>query len=252
VQHGDVIKIEEHGLPQRGERRSRGNLYVRFSVVLPQSGSLSADAKKTIRQVLGADKVKYDMPNQALNDTREIDNGVRVKLVGLSNRPDLNGTSGVVVEANHKPGSHAVQLEKTGSVVSVPEKMLEILGDPVEYRAGMRVKLVGLSNNKELNGALGKIMTMDIKPGAHAVKLDSGKIVSVLQHLLEPHESNAKKKNKKKKADANKPKATDTVEELVGEVIDMDKEVHTAAGVHGHNDDDDEDTHGEGVGCRQM
>jgi len=253
VQHGDVIKIEEHGLPQKGERRSRGNLYVRFSVILPQSGSLSADAKKTIRQVLGADKVKYEMPNQALNDTREIDSGIRVKLIGLGNRPDLNGTAGVVVEANHKPGAHAVQLE-TGQVVSVPEKMLEILGDPVEWRSGMRVKLTGLSNNKELNGALGRIMTMDVKPGAHAVKLDNGKVVSVLSHLLEPYESNAqKKKNKKKKADANKPKATDTVEELVGEIIDMDKEVHTAAGIgHNNEDDDEEGPGGEGVGCRQM
>jgi len=248
VQHGDVIKIEEQGLPQRGERRSRGNLYVRFSVVLPSNGSLSADAKKTIAQVLGGKKVTYDMPGQALNDTREIEEGVRVKLTGLNNRPDLNGACGTVVQANIKQGAHAIQLE-SGQVVSVPEKLLMVAEDAIEYRVGMKVRLKGLTNNPELNGAKGVIMDTNVKPGAHAVSLQNGKVVSVLKHLLEPIEKK-NKKSKKKKA-VEKPKASDTVEEHTGEVIDMEKEVHTSAGV-GHHDEEDDDEHGEGVGCRQM
>lgn len=248
VQHGDVIKIEEQGLPQRGERRSRGNLYVRFSVVLPESGSLSADAKKTIQQALSGKKVTYNMPGQALNDVREIEKGTRVRLTGLSNRPDLNGAFGSVVQANMKPGSHAVQLE-SGQVVSVPERLLEIAEEAVEYKIGMNVRLKGLTNNPELNGSKGVIMDLDVKPGAHAVSLQNGKVVSVLKHLLEPIEKK-NKKNKKKRSSVLGPKSSDTVEELTGEVIDMEKEVHTSAGIH--HDEEDDDEHGEGVGCRQM
>lgn len=248
VQHGEVIKIQEQGLPQRGERRSRGNLYVRFHVVLPQNGSLTNKAKKTIAKVLGGKKITYDMPNEALNDTREIEKGTKVKLVGLDNRPDLNGVEGIVVEANIKPDSHAVQLN-TGQVVSVGEHLIEIMGEPIEFHVGMKVRLFGLSNNPELNGTRGVIMDLHVKPGAHAVSLSNGKIVSILAHLLDPID---KKQKKRKSVSEPGPKPEDTVEEIVGEVIDMEKEQHTAAGIKGVHDDGDDHEQGEGVGCRQM
>lgn len=250
VQHGDVIKIEEYGLPQRGVSSNRGNLYVRFSVVLPKSGSISDGDKKTIAQVLGGKKVTYDMPKQDVNDTREIEQGTRVRLTGLNNRPDLNETPGIVIQANIKPGSnivqHAVQLE-SGPTVSVREELLEILADP--FKVGMKVRLAGLQNNTDLNGTRGVIMELDVKPGAHAVSLSNGKVVSILSHYLESVETKSKKK-KRKSVQGNRPGKNDHVVELEGEVIDMDKEEHTSAGIN-HHDDDDEREH-EGVGCRQM
>jgi len=260
VQHGDVIKIKEYGLPQRGGSSNRGNLYVRFSVVLPKSGSLSDGDKKTISQVLGGKKVTYDMPKQDVNDTREIEKGTRVRLTGLNNRPDLNEMPGIVIQANIKPGSnviqHAVQLE-SGPTVSVREELLEILGDPNEesnkpytFKVGMKVKLTGLQNNTDLNGTRGVIMELDVKPGAHAVSLSNGKVVSILSHYLEPIETKNKKNKKRKSVQGNKPRKDDHVVELEGEVIDMDKEVHTSAGIHQHDDDDEREQ--EGVGCRQM
>ena len=73
-------------------------------------------------------------------------------------------------------------------VVSVPEKLLMVAEDAIEYRVGMKVRLKGLTNNPELNGAKGVIMDTNVKPGAHAVSLQNGKVVSVLKHLLEPIE----------------------------------------------------------------
>jgi hypothetical protein len=136
----------------------------------------------TIRKVLSGDSVKYDMPNQSRNDTREIATGSKVKLIGLTNRPDLNGTDGIVLEANIRPGAHAVQLA-TGQTVSVRQELLELTEEMDE------------------------------------------------------------------EDDAGSPGADDAVVDLVGEVVDMEKEKHTAAGV-GHHDEDSDDEGG--VSCRQM
>jgi len=182
IQPGDVIKLEGQGLPQRGVRSSRGNLYVKFTVVLPTNGSLNQSAMTTIRKVLSGDSVKYDMPNQSRNDTREIATGSKVKLIGLTNRPDLNGTDGIVLEANIRPGAHAVQLA-TGQTVSVRQELLELTEEMDE------------------------------------------------------------------EDDAGSPGADDAVVDLVGEVVDMEKEKHTAAGI-GHHDEDSDDEGG--VSCRQM
>jgi len=184
IQPGDVIKIEGQGLPQRGvSRSSRGNLYVKFTVVLPKNGSLNPAAIKTIRKVLGEDNVKYDMPNKAVNDTREIATGSKVKLVGLTNRPDLNGTDGTVIEANIRPGAHAVALS-TGQTVSVRQELLELTDEMEEVD------------------------------------------------------------------DAASPGVDDVVVDLQGDVVDMEKEKHTAAGIHREHDDDSDDEGG--VSCRQM
>lgn len=126
VQHGDVIKIEEHGLPQKGKRGAvKGDLYIRFHVVLPDSGSLSASDLTVLTSILSPDKVQYTMPGGGVIDTREITVGSAVRLIGLQNRPDLNGVEGEVIQANIRPGQYAVQLV-TGQTVAVRAELLEL------------------------------------------------------------------------------------------------------------------------------
>jgi len=122
TQPSEVIKINGQGLPQKGNRNTRGNLFVRFCVVLPKHNSFTPKATKELKKLL---KVKYDMPNQTQNDTRELVAGTKVRLVNLQNRPDLNGTEGKVMEANVRPGQFAVQLV-TGQTVAVRAELLEI------------------------------------------------------------------------------------------------------------------------------
>lgn len=125
IQPNDVLCIKGQGLPQKGNRSTRGDLYIRFTVVLPKEGSLNDKSLKQLRKLLSVKDVKYDMPNETMNDTRQIAKGMQVRLIGLTNRPDLNGVPGIVIEANIKAGNHAVQLE-TGQTVSVREELLEI------------------------------------------------------------------------------------------------------------------------------
>lgn len=184
IQPNDVLKITGQGLPQKGNRSTRGDLYIRFTVVLPTEGTLNQKNLKQLRNLLSSKNVKYDMPNETMNDTREIKAGMNVKLVGLTNRPDLNGVPGMVIEANIKPQCHAVQLE-TGQTVSVREGLLEIT-DALEEQM-----------------------------------------------------------------DVCSPKPQDYVEEVSGEVVDLDKVQHTAA-QYGHAHDEDSDEERENVSCRQM
>lgn len=125
IQPNDVLCIKGQGLPQKGNRSTRGDLYIRFTVVLPKTGSVNEKSLKQLRKLLSPKDVKYDMPNETLNDTRQIARGMAVRLIGLTNRPDLNGVAGKVIEANIKAGNHAVQLV-TGQTVSVREELLEI------------------------------------------------------------------------------------------------------------------------------
>lgn len=133
VQSGDVICVMERGLPQKGGRL-RGNLYIRFTVVLPDSGSLKPSEVAKLQGLLSPNTVSYNMPGLSLNDTREITTGSAVKLVGLQNRPDLNGVEGVVLEADFKPGQYAVQLV-TGQTVAVRAELIE-LTDPIVSEDG--------------------------------------------------------------------------------------------------------------------
>jgi len=123
VQPDDVYKIADKGLPQKGGGIN-GNLYIRFKVILPTNNSISEQGMQQLRQVLAPGQVDYDMPNLD-NDVREIESGINVRLTGLTNRPDLNGTAGKVIEANIRQGAHAVRLV-TGQTVSVRAELLEI------------------------------------------------------------------------------------------------------------------------------
>lgn len=184
IQPNDVLCIKGQGLPQKGNRSTRGDLYIRFTVVLPKEGTLNDKSLKQLRKLLSPKDVKYDMPNETMNDTRQIETGMGVRLIGLTNRPDLNGVAGKVIEANIKPGNHAVQLV-TGQTVSVREELLEITDHMEE-----------------------EIM-------------------------------------------ADSPKPNDYVENVTGEVVDLDKVQHTPSQYGNAHDDDSEDER-EGVSCRQM
>lgn len=131
VQPDDVIKIAGKGLPQKGSGIV-GNLFIKFKVVLPSNNSIGADALTQLRSILSPDSVQYIMPNTA-NDNREIETGCNVRLTGLTNRPDLNGTAGKVIEANIRQGAHAVRLV-TGQTVSVRAELLEMT-DPIPVQA---------------------------------------------------------------------------------------------------------------------
>jgi len=252
VQPGDVIKVEGQGLPQKGARSVRGNLYIRFTVVLPKTGSLSEKTKKSLRELLSPKAVKYEMPGEDLNDIREISDGVRVKLVGLSNKPDLNGMEGTVFQANKQKDVHIVDLDN-GQRVSVRKELVEMLKEPNqamndtrEIQTGTNVRLVGLTNRPDLNGTDGVVLEANVRPGAHAVQLKTGQTVSVRQELLEITD---KIQSSKK---VEKPKKSDYIEECTGVVVDLDKEKHTAAGVGHSAHDDDSDEEGGPVSCQQM
>jgi len=131
IQPNDVLCIKGQGLPQKGNSMTRGDLYIRFTVVLPKQGTLKESSLKQLRKILSPKDVKYDMPNETMNDTRAIETGMGVRLIGLTNRPDLNGVAGKVIEANIKAGNHAVALV-TGQTVSVREELLEITDDMEE------------------------------------------------------------------------------------------------------------------------
>lgn len=130
VQPGQVICIAEQGLRQKGNRSTKGNVYIKFEVVLPTSGSLNDSARGQIKKILSNKKVQYKMPNQAQNDVREYCKGSKVRLIGLNNRPDLNGVEGTIIEANIRPGQFAVHLA-TGQTVAVRGELLEFADDMV-------------------------------------------------------------------------------------------------------------------------
>jgi len=126
VQPADVICIEGHGLPQKGNRGCRGNLYVRFTVVLPEIDALSPADVTKLKKTLDPARVKYTMPGEDMNETREFKDGSRIRLIGLLNKPDLNGCEGVVIQENFRPGQFAVQLDN-GKTVAVREELMEFI-----------------------------------------------------------------------------------------------------------------------------
>jgi len=126
IQHGDVVRIDEQGLPQKGSRHGvNGNLYIRFHVVLPQTGTVRANDLEKLTGILSPEACTYEMGNSTKKKP-EITVGSRVRLIGLSNRPDLNGVEGVVLQENIRPGQYAVQLV-TDQTVAVRAELIEVL-----------------------------------------------------------------------------------------------------------------------------
>lgn len=124
VQPNDVIKIENQGLYQQGGGNNRGNVYIKFKVVLPSSGSLSENQRSELSNILGGANYSMNVAS-TMNDTRTISSGDRVRLTGLVNHPQLNGMEGTVSEAtNTKAGQYAVRLVN-GQTVAVRAELLE-------------------------------------------------------------------------------------------------------------------------------
>jgi len=185
TQPGEVICIKEQGMPQMNMRSTRGNLYIKFTVVLPEQKSVKEldIIKKSLTSA------HYNMPQAGLEEDK-LSPGCDVKLVGLENHPQLNGAQGVVIDANTKPGQWAVKLEGkhelSGRIVSVPESKLQI------------------------------------------------------------------RKPKQKVPLASSPPPSAYVEECSGEAVkDFDNIEHTPD-TYGQNYDEEEEDHEGGVGCRQM
>jgi len=124
AQPGDVICVEGQGLPQKGNRGVRGNLYIRFNIVLPEPKSFDENQLAQLKKILGNSRIKYNMPGEEMNETREFHEGAKVRLTGLLNKPDLNGCGGRIVQENFRPDTHAVLLDN-GKTVAVREEMLE-------------------------------------------------------------------------------------------------------------------------------
>merc|ERR1711971_625667 len=122
VQPNSVVRLENLGLPQKGNRSILGNLYVRFNVILPKNKSFS---KSSITQLKSLLSVKYEMPNKEFNENKDIKIGSKVRLIKSQNRPDLNGVKGTVLQNTGRPGQFAVHLE-TGQNVAVREELLEL------------------------------------------------------------------------------------------------------------------------------
>jgi len=164
VQPGHVICITEKGLCQRHNTSNKGNLYVKFTVCLPQSGSIDNKTKQSLCNLLGDRSVKYKKLGQDQNDTREMIAGSKVRLIGLQNRPDLNGVSGEIIESNVRPGQYAVHL-KSGQTVAIRGEFLEFT-DEMEIEVD---KTEGPSKDDYVEDVTGDIVDGKIQhtPAAH-------------------------------------------------------------------------------------
>lgn len=134
---------------KKNNRSVKGNLYVRFNIILPPSRSLNENVLKQLKKLLD---VNYDMPNKELNDNKEIKIGSKVRLIKLQKRPDLNGLSGTVIQSTGRSGQFAVHLE-TGQNVAVREELLEII-DVIEKKISNDDKPLPNDYIEEVSGVL--------------------------------------------------------------------------------------------------
>lgn len=130
TQPDEVVVIKGKGLPQKNNRSHRGDLYIRFSVILPESNTINEETAQRLCELLDPRAIRYVITNKGAvaNDNRDIEPGDRVRLIGLKNKPDLNGVEGVVMPASLRPGQYAVRLE-TGRTVGVKREFLQLKED---------------------------------------------------------------------------------------------------------------------------
>jgi len=127
TQHSEVMKIANQGLPQKGNRSRRGNLYVSFKVVLPRS--IPNNSQDPLCELLSRENVSYTMPGKTKNNVGEITQGSRIRLIGLSNRPELNGSCGIVLPVPARQGQIICKLD-TEQTIAVPPQYLELESPP--------------------------------------------------------------------------------------------------------------------------
>merc|ERR1719282_1086586 len=115
--------------------------------------------------------------------------GMRVCIVDLQNRPELNGCHGSILENKTQNERWNVKLDSTNEVISTNPKRLSVLFAPSTmnsknknshefFQVGARVRLEGLQNNQKRNGCQGLLTEFDAQSNRWCIKLDStGEII---------------------------------------------------------------------------
>lgn len=117
--------------------------------------------------------------------------GIRVCMVGLQNRAELNGCRGSLIDFKSDSQRWNVKLDSTGEIICAnPANLSVLLAPPVEapkepasqrlLEVGMRVRLEGLENKQKLNGSCGMLIEYKAQTKRWNVKLEStGEVVCV-------------------------------------------------------------------------
>lgn len=120
VSPGQLKRIDQWGLPQKGSYDTLGNLYIKFEVLFPVTGSVTSDDIKGLKPKL--EKLQYPA-EKAVKVTLGM--GVRVKLVNLNSKQFI-GKLGTVIAESAQRGRWPIELD-AGKKVAVPENCLEIV-----------------------------------------------------------------------------------------------------------------------------
>jgi len=120
VSPGQLKRIDEWGLPQKGAYDTKGHLYIKFDVLFPIPGKVSSGEIKELMPVLG--KLNYPKEEE---QKITLGMGVRVKLVNL-NSTQFNGKLGTIIREESQRGRWPVELD-SGKKVAVPETCIEIV-----------------------------------------------------------------------------------------------------------------------------
>lgn len=113
-----------------------------------------------------------------------IEKGARICLVGLQNRPELNGCHGSLVDFNAEAQRWTVKMDSTGEVLGVSPRNLSALLAPITgspkspapqapMEVGARVRLEGLQSQAQLNGKTGVLLELQPQTKRWNIKLDS-------------------------------------------------------------------------------
>mmetsp|Transcript_6533 Transcript_6533/g.15848 ORF Transcript_6533/g.15848 Transcript_6533/m.15848 type:complete len:473 (-) Transcript_6533:109-1527(-) len=121
ISPGQLKRVAEWGLPQKGSYDVKGNLYIKFEVLFPVASSVTDEQTKALETTLS--KLKYPAETK---QKLTFGMGVRVKLVKL-NTAQFNGKVGSIVQDESTRGRWAVELDSGGKRVAVPESCLQII-----------------------------------------------------------------------------------------------------------------------------
>uniref|UniRef100_A0A7S3ZIC0 J domain-containing protein n=2 Tax=Lotharella globosa TaxID=91324 RepID=A0A7S3ZIC0_9EUKA len=120
VSPGQLKRIDDWGLPQKGSYDNKGHLYIKFEVLFPVPGSIGAPEVKKLAPVL--ESLSYPKEEE---QKITLGMGVRVQLVNL-NSTQFNGKMGTIIREEAQRGRWPVELD-AGKKVAVPESCLKIV-----------------------------------------------------------------------------------------------------------------------------
>jgi len=123
VRPNSMKMLKEWGLPQKGGYGSmKGNLYIKFNVLFPRTGQIKAKQMKSLTSALNG--LQYE---EEKKEESQFDIGCMVRIVNLSNYPQLNNKTGKILGAG-RAGRWAVELQgHNQQAISVPEEKLQLL-----------------------------------------------------------------------------------------------------------------------------